>query len=268
VEVAAETSSFIGSDDRDVLTGAAQVFGEPERLCRRGDMGRHSGEESEVSSGELLAGATRRGDQLPDLVRLVDERQDNLPAEGMAELRHAGGLVEETDVHRDVRNTKCRADLLDDEVEELLGGHGLLQAPAEAAHDGQRLITPAVHESIDRRLQAPSCWFEADGDNRRGDKGRTDLQPREAPEQRHARGVDGQHPHRETAVEQGSVEQDIDLVQAVLQDRQRPAAQRRWRSVNAPHLVELVRAGATFEQGKFVQRATTEAPTSTEDATA
>jgi transposase-like protein len=46
------------------------------------------------------------------------------------------------------------------------------------------------------------------------------------------------------------------------------AAQRRWRSVNAPHLVALVRAGATFEQGKLVQRANTEAPTSTEDAAA
>ena len=32
------------------------------------------------------------------------------------------------------------------------------------------------------------------------------------------------------------------------------AAQRRWRAVNAPHLVALVRAGATFEKGKLVER--------------
>jgi putative transposase len=32
------------------------------------------------------------------------------------------------------------------------------------------------------------------------------------------------------------------------------AAQTRWRAVNAPHLVALVRAGATFEQGKLVER--------------
>jgi len=32
------------------------------------------------------------------------------------------------------------------------------------------------------------------------------------------------------------------------------AAQSRWRSVNAPHLVALVRAGATFHRGKLVER--------------
>ena len=32
------------------------------------------------------------------------------------------------------------------------------------------------------------------------------------------------------------------------------AAQARWRAVNAPHLVALVRAGATFEAGKLVER--------------
>ena len=34
------------------------------------------------------------------------------------------------------------------------------------------------------------------------------------------------------------------------------AAQARWRAVNAPHLVALVRAGATFHQGKHVERPT------------
>jgi hypothetical protein len=32
------------------------------------------------------------------------------------------------------------------------------------------------------------------------------------------------------------------------------AAQERWRAVNAPHLVALVRAGARFEYGKLVER--------------
>ncbi len=32
------------------------------------------------------------------------------------------------------------------------------------------------------------------------------------------------------------------------------AAQHRWRAVNAPHLVALVRAGAEFEKGEFVER--------------
>ena len=34
------------------------------------------------------------------------------------------------------------------------------------------------------------------------------------------------------------------------------AAQDRWRSVNAPHLVALVRAGATFDKGVIVERLT------------
>jgi transposase-like protein len=41
------------------------------------------------------------------------------------------------------------------------------------------------------------------------------------------------------------------------------AAQTRWRAVNAPHLVALVRAGATFVNGKLVER-----PGETEHATA
>jgi hypothetical protein len=32
------------------------------------------------------------------------------------------------------------------------------------------------------------------------------------------------------------------------------SAQHRWHSVNAPHLVPLVRAGATFEKGKLIER--------------
>ena len=32
------------------------------------------------------------------------------------------------------------------------------------------------------------------------------------------------------------------------------SAQQRWRAVNAPHLVALVRAGATFKKGKLVER--------------
>src|SRR5262249_48151471 len=32
------------------------------------------------------------------------------------------------------------------------------------------------------------------------------------------------------------------------------AAQHRWRAVNAPHLVALVRAGARFERGKLIER--------------
>jgi hypothetical protein len=32
------------------------------------------------------------------------------------------------------------------------------------------------------------------------------------------------------------------------------AVQDRWRAVNAPHLVALVRAGATFVNGKLVER--------------
>ncbi len=34
------------------------------------------------------------------------------------------------------------------------------------------------------------------------------------------------------------------------------SAQSRWRAINAPHLVPLVRAGATFEEGKLVERDT------------
>ena len=34
------------------------------------------------------------------------------------------------------------------------------------------------------------------------------------------------------------------------------AAQARWRSVNAPHLVALVRAGAVFHKGKLLERPT------------
>ena len=41
------------------------------------------------------------------------------------------------------------------------------------------------------------------------------------------------------------------------------AAQARWRAVNAPHLVALVRAGARFDKGILVER---ESPAVTEEA--
>ena len=37
------------------------------------------------------------------------------------------------------------------------------------------------------------------------------------------------------------------------------SAQGRWRAVNAPHLVALVRAGTRFERGKLIERAQQEA---------
>ena len=48
------------------------------------------------------------------------------------------------------------------------------------------------------------------------------------------------------------------------------AAQHRWRAVNAPHLVALVQAGATFDKGKLVERESAtrdvEAPKTTVEA--
>jgi len=38
------------------------------------------------------------------------------------------------------------------------------------------------------------------------------------------------------------------------------SAQRRWRMVNAPHLVALVRAGSTFANGKLVERPDDQSP--------
>jgi putative transposase len=38
------------------------------------------------------------------------------------------------------------------------------------------------------------------------------------------------------------------------------AAQARWRAVNAPHLVALVRAGAVFHKGKLLERLVDIAP--------
>ena len=39
------------------------------------------------------------------------------------------------------------------------------------------------------------------------------------------------------------------------------SAQARWRAVNAPHLVALVRAGAVFHKGKLLERPTDITPT-------
>ena len=44
------------------------------------------------------------------------------------------------------------------------------------------------------------------------------------------------------------------------------SAQARWRAVNAPHLVALVRAGAKFKKGKLVERSANGANTQTEAA--
>jgi len=46
------------------------------------------------------------------------------------------------------------------------------------------------------------------------------------------------------------------------------AAQDRWRAVNAPHLVALVRAGATFVNGKLVERSEDQQPVETSVETA
>ena len=47
----------------------------------------------------------------------------------------------------------------------------------------------------------------------------------------------------------GSKDAGLAMVFKLLQ-----AAERRWRAVNGPHLVALVRAGASFQQGRLVER--------------
>ncbi len=46
------------------------------------------------------------------------------------------------------------------------------------------------------------------------------------------------------------------------------AAQARWRAVNAPHLVALVRAGAVFHKGKLLERAIDITPADLGESTA
>jgi putative transposase len=45
------------------------------------------------------------------------------------------------------------------------------------------------------------------------------------------------------------------------------AAQARWRAVNAPHLAALVRAGATFHEGKPLERPVDITPNETGEST-
>lgn len=45
------------------------------------------------------------------------------------------------------------------------------------------------------------------------------------------------------------------------------AAQARWRAVNAPHLVALVRAGAVFHKGKLLERPIDITPAETGEST-
>jgi putative transposase len=45
------------------------------------------------------------------------------------------------------------------------------------------------------------------------------------------------------------------------------AAQARWRAVNAPHLVALVRAGAVFHKGKLLERPVDITPPESTDST-
>jgi transposase-like protein len=52
----------------------------------------------------------------------------------------------------------------------------------------------------------------------------------------------------------GSAQAGLAMVFKLLQ-----AAERRWRAVNGPHLVALVRAGARFERGRLVERPATPA---------
>ena len=47
-----------------------------------------------------------------------------------------------------------------------------------------------------------------------------------------------------------------------MRDENSESAQRRWRVVNAPHLVALVRAGAAFVNGKLVERREDQTPAS------
>ena len=179
------------------------------------------GEHAAVLGREPVFPRTQSKDELPQRGTVVRERERD---------RRAGALPVRGDalepavllhLDRDVREAQRLRDRLDDAGQHGLGGRRHLEATSQAGNRRRRIVALAVEQVVDGALQPVAQRVEHERHQPRGDDRGADshLLAQERPRERDHDCVGAHDAGRQCAVEQCAIDDDVDLVQPVAQDR-------------------------------------------------
>ena len=150
---------------------------------------------------------------------------------------------------RDVRRLQALVDDAAQLAAERVELDLVAQPRAEAGQRLRGVVAAAVEAAVDRRLDAGARGAEQRGDRQRRDRDREARLPDREPDQQHEPEVGGAEQRGERAVDERAVDDDVDVVEAVAEDRDR-GGERRGHAEQAEHHPrhDLARAGVEVHE--------------------
>lgn len=151
VQVAPQPTPLLLPGADQPLAGALQVGGQTDGVDRHPDLAGEVLQQLAVGGGQRLPGRPRAHGQLADHLPLVDQREADRLA---AQVPVAGGrAVLASHLDRDVGQPQALSDRLHQRGQHRLGLHRGLQATAQAAQRGVRVVAVAVQQLVGPPLQ-------------------------------------------------------------------------------------------------------------------
>ena len=222
MQVATDASALLLAKLDDALSRQLQLLGETDCVDGGGDLGCEVGDQAVVALPQTLACACCEP-ELAERDALVDEREREEVGARRCRIRRRSRLpvwrvVGECEP--DVRQRERLADRLDDGRED---GVELQRRRERSAEPGDRrvgIVPLAVHEPVDEPLHALPHRLEADGHDTGHDEREEKVaagRERRA-DQSDDGDIAGDDADRHHAVDEGAVDDEVDLVEPVLED--------------------------------------------------
>ncbi len=218
VQVAADAAAFFLAGRHQLLTSAAQVGGQAGGVgCGPGLAG-DGLQQTPVFGRERFARGALCNQHFPHRFSLIDEGDalDGVHRQTVGD----GDGARITEFNRRVGQFERLGDRLHNPAQGCFWRAGLLQVLAQAREQRRRVIPLAVHQVVDRALQTLPQRLE----EHRCQAGRQQreqgviFRAEEQPQPAHGEGVQRSHADRQRAVDQGTVDQQVNVVKPMAQD--------------------------------------------------
>ena len=221
MQVAAQPAALLLARGDQLLARALQVGVQPHGLHRGAGLAREQSSSRRRSAGEqLLAGPARRQHEAADRLALGDERDLERRTARRSDVRSGREPGRRRELDGRVREPQRARHGIDERREHGVGPERRLEPMAELGDRARRLVACAVQEPVDAALEAIAQGRRG----QRAHRGRRggDEPPLARPDRadaEHERGVGAHDARAQRAVDERAVEDELDVVQPVADDR-------------------------------------------------
>ena len=222
MQIVAEPASLLLARRDEPFAGLLEIAREVRSVHGGTGLRREVAEQPQIRLGQVVLACPRRHEQTAEGLAAVLERQRDRIGHRRPVHRHRARAARLVELDRGVRQSQGVRDRLDDAREGRARRRDVvLQALCEPRYDGVRIVALAVQETVHAALHADPHRLEQDRHDRRGDHGGSET----ALTREHGAG-ERKHPdvarddaRGQRAVQQRAPDDEVDLVQAVSEDR-------------------------------------------------